>query len=62
MKDTSNAFMYMSRADLGRQAIVLLEKIRQPDKAAQEEEFLFKQCDRLLEAFKAKVNVNYNAH
>lgn len=62
MKDTSNVFMHMSRHDLGRQAIVLLEKIRQPGKAAQEEEFLFRQCDRLLEAFKSKVNVNYNAH
>jgi hypothetical protein len=56
--DPNNVFMTMSRSDLGRQAIVLLEKMRQPNKQAQEEEFLSRQCDRLLEAFKCKVDTN----
>lgn len=54
-QDPNNVFMTMSRHDLGRQAIVLLEKMRKP-KPPQEEEFLGKQCDRLLEAFKFKAN------
>jgi hypothetical protein len=59
--DPSNVFKTMSRHDLGRQAIVLLEKMRQPNKRRDEEEFLTKQCDRLLEAFKSKVNYHADA-
>lgn len=54
--DPNNVFMTMSRHDLGRQAIVLLEKMRRPDKPREDEEFIGKQCDRLLEAFKFKAN------
>lgn len=56
--DHSNPFLTMSRHDLGRQAIVLLEKIRQPNKRVEEEEFLSMQCDRLIEAFKYKVSTS----
>lgn len=60
--DPNNVFMTMTRNDLGKQAIVLLEKMLTPNKPPREEEFLLKQCDRLLEAFKFKVNHTTDAH
>lgn len=50
-----NVFMTMSRHDLGRQAVVILEKMRTPDIKPEQMCFLNQQADRLVEAFKFKV-------
>lgn len=50
-----NVFMTMSRHDLGRQAVVILEKMRTPDIKPEQMSFLNQQADRLVEAFKFKV-------
>lgn len=56
--DPSNVFMNLSRHDLGRQAIVILEKLCKPGLRKEEDAFLHQQADRLIEAFHHKISSN----
>lgn len=50
-----NVFMTMSRHDLGRQAVVLLDKIiRSPKCCPNDTEFLHMQAGKLLDAWRVK--------
>lgn len=50
----NNVFMTMSRHDLGRQAVVLLDKITRSGKSPNETEYLHLQAGKLLDAWKYK--------
>lgn len=56
-----NPFTGLSRKELGQQAVILLEKMRKvqrPD--GREAQFVNQQADKLVEAFKSKVNQEGN--